>query len=74
MAPLEDLERIAFEAKEYADDKADAGGKKYKAIDRFLNSWFKRSNELKESQNDRKHNDRLLNYFLEQTKDLKKHD
>ncbi len=56
------LEQLAIEAKEYADTSS----KKYKAIARFVDGWFKRSNELKpilEEQQNKKNQDKFFEYL-----------
>ena len=56
------LEQLATEAKEYAETSS----KKYKAIARFVDNWFKRSNELKlilEEQENKKNQDKFFKYL-----------
>lgn len=56
------LEQIATEAKEHADTSS----KKYKAIARFVDNWFKRSYELKpilQEQENKKNQDKFFEYL-----------
>ena len=56
------LEQLAIEAKEYAETSS----KKYKAISKFVDNWFKRSDELKailEQQKNKKIEDEWFDYL-----------